>query len=83
MKRHQRFLARRLAQALAHFRGEASQNQFAKRLRISNATLNRIENQRQNVSLATLEKLCAALGCDVFALFPPGDDPVRKTARRE
>jgi DNA-binding Xre family transcriptional regulator len=65
------FLARRLSKALARFRGEASQNQFARRLGISNASLNRLENQVQNISLKTLEQLCRALKCDVVDLFPP------------
>lgn len=73
MKRQKGFLARRLAAALASVRGDESQNKFAKRLGVSNATLNRIENQVQNVSLETLEKLCLALRCDVNDLFPPED----------
>ena len=71
MRPRKGFLGRRLAKALAQFRGERSQNQFAKRLGVSNATLNRIENQVQNVSLETLEKLCLALRCDIRELFPP------------
>lgn len=70
-QRRKGFLARRLARGLARFRGERSQNQFAKELRISNATLNRIENEVQNVTIETLEKLCLALRCDVADLFPP------------
>ena len=73
MKQQKGFLARRLARALQSFRGEDSQNRFARRIRVSNATLNRIENQLQNVSLKTLEKLCLALRCDVTDLFPPED----------
>jgi transcriptional regulator with XRE-family HTH domain len=73
MKRQKGFLANRLSMALAIFRGGESQNKFAKRLGVSNATLNRIENQVQNVSLETLEKLCLALRCDITDLFPPDD----------
>ncbi len=65
------FLQKRLAKGLARFRGEESQNRFARKLGISNASLNRIENQRQNVSLDTLEKLCIHLNCDIVDLFPP------------
>lgn len=71
MRPQKGFLGRRLAKALSRFRGELSQNQFAKRLGVSNATLNRIENQVQNVSLETLEKLCLAIRCDIRDLFPP------------
>jgi len=71
MKRPPGFLAARLARGLASVRGDASQNQFAKKLGISNASLNRIENQVQNVSLKTLEVLCRRLNCDIVDLFPP------------
>ena len=53
------------------FRGYVSQNQFAKNLGTSNASLNRLEHWVQNVSLATLEKLCRRLNCDIGDLFPP------------
>lgn len=75
MKKAHGFLAERLARGLALTRGEESQNQFARRLGISNASLNRIENQTQNVSLKTLEILCRRLKCDVADLFPPVDAP--------
>ena len=71
MKKAPGFLARRLARGLATFRGEQSQNQFARKLGISNATLNRLENRVQNVSLKTLETLCRRLNCDLADLFPP------------
>jgi transcriptional regulator with XRE-family HTH domain len=73
MERRKGFLLRRLAKGLAHFRGEESQNRFARKLGISNASLNRIENERQNVSLATLEKLCLYFNCDIADLFPPDE----------
>jgi DNA-binding Xre family transcriptional regulator len=71
MKRSPGFLAQRLARGLALMRGEESQNRFARRLGISNASLNRIENRGQNVSLKTLEMLCRRLKCDIGDLFPP------------
>lgn len=70
MKKQKGYLAKRLAKGLAKFRGEASQNQFAKKLGISNASLNRLENKIQNVSLSTIEKLCRNLDCDIKDLFP-------------
>lgn len=73
MKRSASMLRRRLARGLARFRGGTSQNQFARTLGISNASLNRIENGVQNVSLATLETLCRRLNCDVADLFPADD----------
>ena len=71
MKRQKGFLARRLAKGLAELRGDESQNQFARKVGLSNATMNRIENEVQNVSIATLEKLCIALRCDLTDLFLP------------
>jgi DNA-binding Xre family transcriptional regulator len=86
MKRSPGFLAERLARGLARFRGEESQNQFARRLGISNASLNRIENRVQNVSLRTIEVLCRRLKCDVADLFPPAEGeasrPVPTSVRR-
>lgn len=73
MRRPAGFLRKRLARGLAQFRGDVSQNQFAKSLGISNASLNRIENGVQNVSLSTLETLCRRLNCDVGDLFPMDD----------
>lgn len=64
-------LAKRLAKSLATVRGKTSQNKFARQLGISNASLNRIENQQQNVSLETLEMICTKLKCDIADLFPP------------
>jgi transcriptional regulator with XRE-family HTH domain len=64
-------LYRRLAKRLKELRGEESQNRFCRKLGVSNATLNRIENEQQNVSLQTLEKFCIRLNCDIADLFPP------------
>lgn len=74
MRRPAGFLRKRLARGLTRFRGDASQNQFARKLGISNASLNRIENSVQNVSLATLETLCRRLNCDIADLFPASDE---------
>lgn len=73
MKTSSGFLKRRLAQGLARLRGNVSQNRFARSLGISNASLNRIENQQQNVALETLETLCLRLNRDIVDLFPPED----------
>ena len=43
---------------------------FARRLGISKSSLNRMEMGEQNVSLKTLERLCARLKCDIADLFP-------------
>lgn len=62
-------LARKLADNIRQRRGEATQREFARKLGVSVATLNRIESASQNVSLATLEKLCRHLRCAVGQLF--------------
>jgi len=64
-----RTLEERLAENLRHRRGQMSQRDFAKKLGVSVATLNRVENGQQNVSLKTLSRLCKRLKCDVHDLF--------------
>lgn len=63
-------LADRLAKRIKELRGDSSQLQFSKKLGISNSSLNRIEMAEQNVTLETLDALCARLKCDVADLFP-------------
>ena len=64
-------LRRRLARGIKELRGEESQNAFARRAGVSGPTINRIENEAQNVSLETLEMLCRRLRCEIVDLFPP------------
>jgi DNA-binding Xre family transcriptional regulator len=63
-------LAKRLAKRLVELRGDMAQYHFARRLGVSKSSLNRMELGDQNVSLKTIEKLCARLKCDVADLFP-------------
>ena len=50
-----------------------TQTQMARKLGISQATLNRLESGTQNVTLRTLAVLARALRCDVVdLLLPPG-----------
>lgn len=64
-------LAGQLADSLRRLREGAglSQVELAKTLGLSQATLNRLENSSQNVTLKTLERLCAALRCQIAELF--------------
>ncbi|MBI2432890.1 MAG: helix-turn-helix transcriptional regulator [Candidatus Hydrogenedentes bacterium] len=64
-----RSLEERLARNLRCRRGDATQREFARKLGVSVATLNRIEQGQQNVSLATLGTLCKRLKCDIQDLF--------------
>jgi len=65
-------LATRLAKKLKSLRGDTPQYRFARKLGISKSSLNRMEIGEQNVSLATLERLCVRLKCDIADLFPKG-----------
>jgi putative transcriptional regulator len=71
VRRQTGFLRRRLARGIAQIRGEQSQNEFSRRAGVSGPTINRIENEIQNVSLDTLEKLCIRLDCEIGDLLPP------------
>ncbi len=64
-------LARQLAEALRRMRKEAdlTQTEMAKRLSVSQPTLNRLESGGQNTTLRTLNRVCRALGCTVGDLF--------------
>lgn len=67
-------LARVLAESLRRLRREAgiTQTAMARRLGISQPTLNRLESASQNVTLRTLAQLCRALRCRPGELFEPG-----------
>ena len=62
-------LADRLARNVRHLRGNHTQMAFAKKLGIAVSSLNRIEQGTQNVTLATLDRLCRRLKCDVNELL--------------
>ena len=62
-------LADRLAQNIRRMRGDQTQMAFAKKLGIAVSSLNRIEQGTQNVTLATLDRLCRRLKCDVNELL--------------
>jgi DNA-binding Xre family transcriptional regulator len=62
-------LGQKLAENMRKLRGAATQREFARKLGISAASLNRIESASQNVSLATVERICRQLRCTVGSLF--------------
>ena len=64
-----RTLPQKLAATLRRLRDEATQREFARKLGVSVATLSRLESAQQNVSLATLEKICTRLKCNIEDLF--------------
>jgi transcriptional regulator with XRE-family HTH domain len=64
-------LARQLADSLRRLRQRAglTQTEMARRLGISQPTLNRLENVAQNTTLKTLTTICRTANCDVGNLF--------------
>ena len=62
-------MARKLQKQLGSFlrkrRGELTLMQFSRKLGISDATLHRLEQGQQNVTITTLERLSERLKCKV------------------
>ncbi len=59
----------RLAKTLRTRRGALSQEEFAKKLAISQSTLARIESEDQNVTIDMLELMCKRLKCSLSELI--------------
>ncbi len=62
-------LVKQLSENLKARRGKLTQEEFAKKLRISRSTLTRLENCSQNTTLKTLEQITKSLKCDIGDLF--------------
>ena len=66
-------MAKRLAQELGRFlrrkRGDLTYQQFARKLGVSDSSLQRMELGEQNVTLATLEQILDRLKCSVSEVF--------------
>ncbi len=66
-------MARRLAQQLGRFlrkrRGDLTYQQFARKLGVSDSTLQRLEMGEQNITLKTLEQILERLKCRVSEVF--------------
>lgn len=77
-------LAGRLAEALLRLREQTglTQKDLAKRLRLSHATLHRIERGDYNPTLRVIEDLCDALDCQPGDLFEAGRLKLPTTRRR-
>lgn len=63
-------LRKRLAKYMKLKRGDMTFRDFAKKYRLSFATVSRIEKLEQNVTIDTLNDLCKTFKCDVSDLFP-------------
>lgn len=60
----------KLAKSLRAMRGSHSQEEFARKLAISQSTLARIESEQQNVSIDMLALICQRLKCKLSDLIP-------------
>ncbi len=58
-----------LSKKIKQLRGEQTQREFARKLGIDQATLNRIEQKAENITLKTIQKICTNLKCSVGSLF--------------
>jgi len=58
-----------LAYNLRALRGDRTQEAFARKLGISQATLARLESAAQNTTIKTLRQIAKALRCDVHDLL--------------
>lgn len=58
-----------LAKNIRALRGDKTQDAFARKLGISQATLARLESGAQNTTIKTLRQICKALRCDIGELF--------------
>lgn len=59
-----------------------TQTQMARKLGISQPTLNRLESANQNTTLRTLGRLCQALKCEVGELFSSRSSRQRRQRTR-
>ena len=62
-------LSEKLAKNLKARRSKLTQEEFARKLGISRATLNRLESASQNTTLNTLDQIIKNLRCNVGDLF--------------
>lgn len=62
-------LRKRLAKKLKELKGDQTQAQFARRIGVGQATLNRLLNAEQAASLDVIETICRSLCLDVVELL--------------
>jgi transcriptional regulator with XRE-family HTH domain len=74
-KPHMVHLQKRLAKFIKEKRGDISQREFARKIGVSQASITRIENHEQNVTLDTLEHICKYYRVDIADLFPSLQTP--------
>jgi len=62
-------LRKQLAEFLRKRRGDQTFQQFARKIGLSDSTLQRIEMMQQNVTLDTLQQIVTRLRCKVSDIF--------------
>ena len=62
-------LRQQLAQYLRARRGDQTLAQFARKIGISDSTLQRLEIGEQNITIDTLERLLGRMKCDLRDIF--------------
>ena len=60
-----------LAKFLREKRGELTLKQFARKVGISDSTLQRVEIGEQNITLKSLQHIVDRLNCEIANIFPP------------
>ena len=63
-----------LAKKIKQLKGDQTQAEFSRKLGVGQATLNRILNCEQSVSLDLLERICDRLKVDVVVLLGRDND---------
>ena len=60
-----------LAKFVREKRGDLTLKQFARKVGISDSTLQRVEIGEQNITLKSLQQIVDRLNCEIAEIFPP------------
>ena len=66
-------VVKQISKKLKELNRGKTQREFAKELGIDVATLNRLENKCENITLKTIQRMCDHLNCNVSFLFDEDD----------
>ena len=66
-------IAKKISKKLKELQKGKTQRELANELGIDVATLNRLENKSENITLRTIQKMCTHLKCNVGYLFGEED----------
>lgn len=62
-------LRKNLAKNIKKLRGKTTQRDFAAKVGLSHATINRIEQEAENVTINTIQTICKHLKCNAGDLL--------------